>query len=65
MQTRSQTNKTRVEFSMDIDFDQASRAWLANKRRLGNGTYEYKNIVAPPPPPTQNKYNLRSREIPY
>ena len=64
MQTRSQTNKTRVEFSVDIDFDQASRAWLANKRRLGNGTYEYKKIVVAPAP-TQNKYNLRSREIPY
>jgi|Laugresbdmm110sn_2_1035109.scaffolds.fasta_scaffold00715_4 hypothetical protein len=62
MQTRSQTNKSRVEFSVEIDFDKASRAWLANKRRLGNGTYEYKKIVEAP---TQNKYNLRSREIPY
>ena len=61
MQTRSQTNKPRVEFSVKIDFNEASRAWLANKRRLGNGTYEYKKIE----PPIQNRYNLRSREVPF
>ena len=61
MQTRSQTKKPRVEFSVDINFDQASRAWLANKRRLGNGTYEYKKVEAS----TQNRYNLRNREVPF
>jgi len=60
MQTRSQTKKPRVEFSQNIDFDEASRAWLANKRRLGNGTYEYKKIETPA---VQNRYNLRSREV--
>lgn len=24
-----------------IDFDESSKAWNENKRRLGNGTYEY------------------------
>jgi hypothetical protein len=37
MKTRSQ-NK---ELEVNIDFDEASRAWLQNKRRLASGTYNY------------------------
>jgi hypothetical protein len=29
-------------YDVDIDFDGASKAWLRNKRRIGNGCYEYK-----------------------
>lgn len=25
----------------DLDFDEASRAWLANKRKMSNGGFEY------------------------
>lgn len=39
MQTRSQTKQ--VEFSVDIDFDESSRAWRANKRHIGDGHFEY------------------------
>lgn len=37
MQTRSQT-KT---LSFTIDFDEASAAWKANKKNIGNGSYKY------------------------
>jgi hypothetical protein len=40
MQTRSMTK--RVQFSVDIDFDGASKAWKANKVSKCNGTYGYK-----------------------
>ena len=36
MLTRSQSKKEVV-----IDFDEASRCWLQNKKRLANGTYVY------------------------
>lgn len=37
MITRSQTAK----YEVCIDFDQASNAWKANKKYLGNGSYAY------------------------
>ena len=40
MQTRSMTKK--VEFSVDIDFDEASKAWRSNKISKGNCMYIYK-----------------------
>lgn len=39
MQTRSQTKQP--IFAVDIDFDESSRAWRANKRHLGDGHFEY------------------------
>lgn len=43
MQTRSQTIRNRpVELEVNIDFDGASRSWLANKIRLSDATYKYK-----------------------
>ena len=42
MQTRSQTKEVNVhEYSVDIDFDESSRAWRANKRHMGDGHFEY------------------------
>jgi hypothetical protein len=50
MQTRSQTkSQTRSEwvpttvavYEVDIDFDEASKMWKFNKKRMGNGTYKY------------------------
>lgn len=43
MKTRSQTvlEKATKELTVDIDFDEASRCWLSNKKRLTNGTYQY------------------------
>ena len=32
----------RVQFLVDIDFDESSRVWKANKVSKGNGTYGYK-----------------------
>jgi len=29
-------------YSVDIDFEEASQAWMANKRKMGNGMYMYK-----------------------
>ena len=40
--TRSKTLRT--QYTVDIDFDSASKAWLANKIRLGCGTYKYKPL---------------------
>ncbi len=45
VQTRSQLKKERVEvqplYEVDIDFDEASEAWKANKISIGNGSYRY------------------------
>jgi hypothetical protein len=30
-----------VTFDVNIDFDEASAAWHANKKSMGNGTYKY------------------------
>ena len=35
-QTRSMTR-----LSVNIDFDEASKAWMSNKRSVGNGQYKY------------------------
>ncbi len=35
MKTRSQT------YTVEIDFDEASREWLKNKRKLRDATYKY------------------------
>jgi len=39
MKTRSQTIKR--ELDVNIDFDEASQYWNANKKRTGNGCYTY------------------------
>jgi len=39
MRTRSQTRALARE--VNIDFDEASRAWHANKKKCGNGCYQY------------------------
>ena len=41
IRTRSQS-KILAELDVNIDFDDASREWTRNKRRMGNGTYSYK-----------------------
>jgi hypothetical protein len=47
MKTRSQTLKSTEEFTPEF-FDQASKAWNANKIRCANATYKYKpNAFAP------------------
>lgn len=40
MQTRSQTRNLLKQFEIDIDFDKASRAWMQNKKRVGQ-SYVY------------------------
>ncbi len=32
-------------YDVDIDFDEASEAWRANKTSIGNGQYKYKKRV--------------------
>ena len=42
MKTRSQTRcENSVLYEVNIDFDEASEAWKANKRSIGNGSYRY------------------------
>ena len=45
MLTRSQTrylnNVLYALYKVEIDFDEASFAWKANKKYAGNGTYKY------------------------
>jgi hypothetical protein len=49
MKTRSQTKTELVNHNVEktptyevaIDFDEASRAWHANKKCMGNSTYKY------------------------
>lgn len=40
--TRSQTRYLQNQlYAVDIDFDEASVAWKANKKSIGNGSYKY------------------------
>jgi hypothetical protein len=42
MNTRSQTKyDTNALYEVNIDFDEASTAWRANKKSIGNGTFKY------------------------
>ena len=42
VKTRSQTKKEQKQlYEVNIDFDEASRAWHANKKSIGNGHYKY------------------------
>ena len=42
MKTRSQTKcENSALFEVNIDFDEASESWKANKRSTGNGCYKY------------------------
>jgi hypothetical protein len=42
MKTRSQsTYEKSAIYEVNIDFDQSSEAWKANKKSNGNGTYKY------------------------
>ena len=49
MNTRSQTKKMNIEkenkktdlYTVEINFDEASEAWRANKKCIGNGHYKY------------------------
>uniref|UniRef100_A0A6C0HBY3 Uncharacterized protein n=1 Tax=viral metagenome TaxID=1070528 RepID=A0A6C0HBY3_9ZZZZ len=40
-QTKNQIQLHIVEYEVNIDFDEASAAWKANKKSKGNGTYRY------------------------
>ena len=42
MKTRSQTKyENSAIYKVNIDFDEASEAWKANKKSIGNGSYKY------------------------
>jgi hypothetical protein len=42
MKTRSQTTYEKSAlYEVNIDFDNASENWKANKRSIGNGSYRY------------------------
>ena len=42
MLTRSQTNSNiKPMYTVEINFNEASEAWKANKKYIGNGTYKY------------------------
>ena len=47
MQTRSQKKRenTIPKYEVNIDFDEASTAWKANKKSIGNGEYKYICII--------------------
>ena len=42
MKTRSQTKKLeKMEYEVNINFDEASECWKSNKKSIGNGSYRY------------------------
>ena len=46
METRSKARTKKLEedkgiYDVNIDFDEAHEAWMANKQRLSNCTYKY------------------------
>ena len=63
MQTRSQTHSTEQNILTELDFDGASRNWLANKTKLGNGCYEYNLRKPNESRKKQHSYNTRSRLV--
>jgi len=40
MQTRSDNQQKKI-YDVNIDFDEASQLWKANKKSIGNGCYKY------------------------
>jgi hypothetical protein len=40
-QIKEQNKEQNSELVVNIDFDEASTAWKANKKSKGNGTYRY------------------------
>ena len=67
-----EVNSDLPELSVDINFDEASEAWRANKIYEGNGTYRYhrftspprtpprpRNVSPPPAPSRRRRYNTR------
>ena len=47
MNTISNTMEN-IEYIVDIDFDDSTRAWMRNKRKLGNGQVTYGSPETPP-----------------
>lgn len=43
MNTRSKTALNNIDdiYEVNIDFDESSRLWQANKKSIGNGSYKY------------------------
>jgi hypothetical protein len=39
--TQKQKQKQNQIYEVNIDFDEASEAWKANKKSIGNGSYKY------------------------
>lgn len=39
--TEIQKQEIQIQFTGEIDFDAASKAWQANKKSVGNGCYKY------------------------
>ncbi len=38
---KNSLNNNMQQYEVNIDFDEASKAWMANKTRLSNCTYKY------------------------
>lgn len=51
---KSQSTSPTQRYEVEIDFDEASRAWRANKRLIGQGHFAYR---------TQEKHNIRKEVI--
>ena len=50
------TNMIREEYNVNIDFDEASKAWMINKKKIGDGSYTYVcGITTKQGKPCQNK----------
>ena len=58
------------KYAVNIDFDEASNAWKANKRSIGNGSYRYirtfareatKKAIAAAAPPSAQVAGVRTR----
>ena len=62
MNTQGQTNyKKGALFEVNIDFDEASEAWRANKKYIGNGTYKYIKTTNITTPNNAQKNNISRR----
>lgn len=57
----TRSTASRREYEVNIDFDEASRAWRANKRRIGEGHFQY--IICPCPKRNNGREGVQTRSM--
>jgi len=59
----TRSTASRREYEVNIDFDEASRAWRANKRRVGEGHFQYFCPCSNQRNATRNREGVQTRSM--